>query len=125
MCVQHRLARWTFQPTDDICAIPKDCRWRGLHGSANAREEMQHASNERVLDEEVWRFAASDEEQRAQECVRGPENDAVVDVRRREVHSFGEHRTQLEAAKLLKGSVMRPRFLPRILIGKQALVQTS
>ena len=59
---------------------------------------MQHASNERVLAEEVWRFAPSEEEQRVQECVRGPEHDAVVDVRRKEVHSFGEHRTQLVEA---------------------------
>ena len=124
MCVQHRLAHRTFQPTDDIFAMPKNCRLRRLHGSANAREEMQHASHDRVLDEEVWRFAPSELEQRVQECVRCPENDAVVDVRHREVHSFGEHRTQfVEAAQLLEGSVMRPRFLPRILIGKQALVQ--
>ena len=49
--VQHRLAHRTSRPNDDICAMPKDCRWSGLHGSANAREEMQHASNERILDE--------------------------------------------------------------------------
>ena len=71
------------------------------------------------FDEEVWRFAPIEEEQRVQECVRGPENDTVVDVRRREIYSL----QLVEAAWLLEGSVMRPRFLPRILIRKQALVQ--
>ena len=85
---------------------------------------MEHASNERVLDEEVWRLFPSDEEQRVQECVRILENDVVVDVRRREVYSFGDHRTQfVEPAQLLEGNVMRPRFLPLILIGKQVFVQ--
>ena len=45
------------------------------------------------------------------------ENDAVVDVRRREVHSFGEHRTQLVEAGFWM-AMMR-----LALIGQEALVQ--
>ena len=80
-------------------------------------EEMHNATNEGVLDEEVWRFALIEEPQCGEEYVCILENDAVVDVRRREVHSFGEHRTQLVEAGFWM-AMMR-----LALIGQEAPVQ--
>ena len=48
---------------------------------------MHHASHGGVFDEEVCRFSLIEEPQCGQECVCILENDAVVDVRCKEVHS--------------------------------------
>ena len=96
--VQHRLAHKDISTDQLHLRHALRLQLARGHGSANAMEEVQHASHEGVLDEEVWRFSLIKEPQCGQECVCILENDAVVDVRCREVHSFGEHRTRLAEA---------------------------